>query len=114
MKAVMLAHDLILAGTNQIMIAGGMESMSNSPYLLDKARSGYRMGHGKVLDHMFMDGLEDAETGRLMGAFAFNGEGIHRFPGQLITICHVLSESAHQATGFGVFQAIHKHDGQPR
>lgn len=70
MKAVMLAHDLILAGTNQIMIAGGMESMSNSPYLLDKARSGYRMGHGQVLDHMFMDGLEDAETGRLMGSFA--------------------------------------------
>ena len=70
MKAVMLAHDLIRAGTNQIMIAGGMESMSNAPYLLDKARSGYRMGHGKVLDHMFLDGLEDAETGRLMGSFA--------------------------------------------
>ncbi|WP_211824619.1 acetyl-CoA C-acyltransferase [Kistimonas asteriae] len=70
MKAVMLAHDLIRAGTNQIMIAGGMESMSNAPYLLDKARSGYRMGHGKVMDHMFLDGLEDAETGRLMGSFA--------------------------------------------
>ncbi|OQX36216.1 MAG: acetyl-CoA acetyltransferase [Oceanospirillales bacterium LUC14_002_19_P2] len=70
MKAVMLAHDLIRAGTNQIMIAGGMESMSNPPYLLDKARNGYRMGHGKVMDHMFLDGLEDAETGRLMGSFA--------------------------------------------
>ncbi|MCK5893810.1 MAG: acetyl-CoA C-acyltransferase [Endozoicomonadaceae bacterium] len=70
MKAVMMAHDLIRAGTNQIMIAGGMESMSNAPYLLKDARSGYRMGHNKVLDHMFLDGLEDAETGRLMGSFA--------------------------------------------
>ena len=70
MKAVMLAHDLIRAGTNTAMVAGGMESMSNAPYLLDKARKGYRMGHGGVLDHMFTDGLEDAETGRLMGSFA--------------------------------------------
>ncbi len=72
MKAVMLAHDLIKAGTNTIMVAGGMESMSNAPYLLDRARSGYRMGHGQILDHMFLDGLEDAETGRLMGSFAQN------------------------------------------
>ncbi|ABC31972.1 Acetyl-CoA acetyltransferase [Hahella chejuensis KCTC 2396] len=70
MKATMLAHDLIVAGTNQVMIAGGMESMSNAPYLLPKARSGYRMGHGEVKDHMFLDGLEDAKTGRLMGSFA--------------------------------------------
>lgn len=70
MKATMLAHDLIKAGSNDIMVSGGMESMSNAPYLLDRARAGYRMGHGKVLDHMFLDGLEDAETGRLMGAFA--------------------------------------------
>ncbi|WLQ14606.1 acetyl-CoA C-acyltransferase [Hahella aquimaris] len=70
MKAAMLAHDLIVAGTNEIMIAGGMESMSNAPYLLPKARSGYRMGHGEVKDHMFLDGLEDAKTGRLMGSFA--------------------------------------------
>lgn len=70
MQAVMMAHDLIRAGTNQIMIAGGMESMSNAPYLLKNARSGYRMGHNQVLDHMFIDGLEDAETGRLMGSFA--------------------------------------------
>jgi acetyl-CoA C-acetyltransferase len=67
----MLAHDLIAAGTNDIMIAGGMESMTNAPYLLDRARGGYRMGHGKVLDHMFLDGLEDAyDKGRLMGTFA--------------------------------------------
>ena len=71
MKATMLAHDLILAGTNDIMIAGGMESMSNAPYLLPKARGGMRMGHGVVQDHMFLDGLEDAyDKGRLMGTFA--------------------------------------------
>jgi acetyl-CoA C-acetyltransferase len=71
MKAVMLAHDLIVAGSTSIAIAGGMESMSNAPYLLDRARAGYRMGHQQVLDHMFLDGLEDAyDKGRLMGAFA--------------------------------------------
>ncbi|TBU89722.1 thiolase family protein [Phytopseudomonas dryadis] len=70
MKAVMLAHDLIKAGSNQVMLAGGMESMSNAPYLLEKARGGLRMGHGEVKDHMFLDGLEDARSGRLMGSFA--------------------------------------------
>ncbi|MCB1691826.1 MAG: acetyl-CoA C-acyltransferase [Pseudomonadales bacterium] len=70
MKATMLAHDLIKAGTNRVMVCGGMESMTNSPYLLAKARSGLRMGHGEVLDSMFTDGLEDAKTGRLMGSFA--------------------------------------------
>ncbi|MBV1879894.1 MAG: acetyl-CoA C-acyltransferase [Pseudomonadales bacterium] len=70
MKATMLAHDLIKAGTNEVMVAGGMESMSNSPFLMPKARAGYRMGHAEVLDSMFADGLEDAETGRLMGSFA--------------------------------------------
>ncbi len=71
MKAAMLAHDLIAAGTNDIMVAGGMESMTNAPYLLAKARGGYRLGHGQLLDHMFYDGLEDAyEKGRLMGSFA--------------------------------------------
>lgn len=70
MKAVMLAHDALKAGTNQVMIAGGMESMSNAPYLIEKARTGLRMGHGEIKDHMFFDGLEDARTGRLMGSFA--------------------------------------------
>jgi acetyl-CoA C-acetyltransferase len=70
MKAVMLAHDLLKAGSNQVMIAGGMESMSNAPYLIEKARSGLRMGHGEIKDHMFLDGLEDARSGRLMGSFA--------------------------------------------
>lgn len=71
LKAVMMAHDQILAGTSNIMVAGGMESMSNAPYLLPKARGGMRMGHGTVIDHMFMDGLEDAyDRGKLMGVFA--------------------------------------------
>ncbi len=70
MKTVMLAHDLIKAGSANIVIAGGMESMSQAPYLLDKARGGMRMGHGKVLDHMFLDGLEEAYTGGAMGTFA--------------------------------------------
>ena len=71
MKAAMFAHDLLVAGTNDIMVAGGMESMTNAPYLLPKARAGMRMGHSVAQDHMFLDGLEDAyEKGRLMGSFA--------------------------------------------
>ncbi|KVO32187.1 acetyl-CoA acetyltransferase [Burkholderia ubonensis] len=71
MKAAMFAHDLLVAGSADVLVAGGMESMSNAPYLLPKARGGYRMGHGQVLDHMFLDGLEDAyDKGRLMGTFA--------------------------------------------
>ncbi len=70
MKAVMLAHDAILCGSVARVVAGGMESMSNAPYLLPKARGGLRLGHGEVKDHMFLDGLEDAYTGRLMGSFA--------------------------------------------
>lgn len=70
MKATMLAHDLILAGSAEIVVSGGMESMSNAPYLLAKARSGYRAGHDRLIDHMMMDGLEDAyEGGRPMGDF---------------------------------------------
>ena len=71
MKATMLAHDLIVAGSARVIVAGGMESMSNAPYLLDRARTGYRLGHGRIMDHMFLDGLEDAyDKGRLMGTFA--------------------------------------------
>ncbi len=71
MKAVMMVHDLIAAGSASVAVAGGMESMTNAPYLLDKARGGYRLGHGRVVDHMFLDGLEDAyDKGRLMGSFA--------------------------------------------
>ena len=71
MKATMLAHDLLKAGTNDVMVSGGMESMTNAPYLMPKARGGMRLGHAQVLDHMFLDGLEDAyDKGRLMGTFA--------------------------------------------
>lgn len=70
MKAVMMAFDSLKAGSNNVMIAGGMESMSNAPYVMTKARAGLRMGHGEIKDHMFLDGLEDARTGRLMGSFA--------------------------------------------
>ncbi|MEE9680947.1 acetyl-CoA C-acyltransferase [Pseudomonas moraviensis] len=71
MQTTIMAHDILLAGSADVVIAGGMESMSNSPYLLDRARAGYRMGHGRVLDSMFLDGLEDAyDKGRLMGTFA--------------------------------------------
>ncbi len=70
LKAVMLAHDLIKAGSAQVVVAGGMESMSNAPYMLPKARTGYRMGHGQVLDHMMLDGLENAYDGKAMGCFA--------------------------------------------
>ena len=70
MKAVMQAFDALKAGSNEVMVAGGMESMSNAPYIIEKARTGLRMGHGEIKDHMFFDGLEDARTGRLMGSFA--------------------------------------------
>ncbi|RUR00553.1 acetyl-CoA C-acyltransferase [Legionella septentrionalis] len=71
MKAVMMAHDAIKAGSANVILAGGMESMSNAPYLLTKARAGYRLGHGELKDHMFLDGLEDAyDRGKLMGYFA--------------------------------------------
>ncbi len=71
MKAAMFAHDLLIAGSAKVAVAGGMESMTNAPYLLPKARGGMRMGHGQVQDHMFLDGLEDAyDKGKLMGCFA--------------------------------------------
>ena len=80
MKTAMLAHDLIAAGSSEIMVAGGMESMSNAPYLLPKVREGLRMGHGQVLDHMFVDGLEDAyDKGRLMGTYAEDAAQHYQF-----------------------------------
>jgi acetyl-CoA C-acetyltransferase len=80
MKAAMLAHDSLVSLSNEIIVAGGMESMSNAPYLLPKARAGLRMGHGQVIDHMFYDGLEDAyERGRLMGTFAEECAGTYKF-----------------------------------
>lgn len=83
MQAMLLGHDALLAGSARVVVAGGMESMSNAPYLLDRARDGYRMGHGRVLDHMFLDGLEDAyEPGRLMGTFAEDCAQAHGFSRQ--------------------------------
>ena len=80
MKAAMLAHDLLSAGSMDVVVAGGMESMTNAPYLMPKARAGYRMGHQQVLDHMFYDGLEDAyDKGRLMGSFAEDCADKYRF-----------------------------------
>ena len=81
LKAVMLASDMIQAGSAEVIVAGGMESMSNAPYMLPKARGGYRMGHGQVLDHMMMDGLENAYDGQAMGCFAqatADAEGLTR------------------------------------
>ena len=83
MKATMLGHDGILAGSYGVAVVGGMESMTNAPYLLPKARGGYRLGHGQIIDHMFMDGLEDAYSaenrGRLMGTFAEDCAGNYNF-----------------------------------
>jgi len=80
MRAAMYAHDMLLAGSVEVMVAGGMESMTNAPYLLPKARGGMRLGHGEVKDHMFLDGLEDAyDKGRLMGTFAEDCAGTYKF-----------------------------------
>ncbi len=83
MKAAMVAHDLLRSGSADVVVAGGMESMSKAPYLLDRARAGYRMGHGRTLDHMFLDGLEDAyDKGRLMGTFAEDCAQAYQFTRQ--------------------------------
>jgi acetyl-CoA C-acetyltransferase len=79
MKAVMMAIDQLRAGEAQVVAAGGLESMTNAPYLLPKARSGYRMGHGELLDHMFTDGLQSPWDGQMMGAFAENTAGRYGF-----------------------------------
>jgi acetyl-CoA C-acetyltransferase len=105
MKAAMLANDLLLAGSNRVMVAGGMESMSNAPYLLPKARAGYRMGHQQALDHMFLDGLEDAyDKGRLMGSFAEDCASKYAFTRQAQDAFAVASlERAQQANREGWF-----------
>lgn len=80
LEAAILAHDMLKAGSREVVVAGGMESMTNAPYLLPKARGGLRMGHGRVMDSMFLDGLEDAyEPGRLMGSFAEAAAGHYQF-----------------------------------
>ncbi len=107
MKAVMQAREAILAGSTRIAIAGGMESMSNAPYLLDRARGGYRMGHGRVLDHMFLDGLEDAyEKGQLMGVFAEDCATAYQFTREAQDTFAIASlERAQDAIRTGAFEA---------
>ncbi|WP_019644564.1 acetyl-CoA C-acyltransferase [Novispirillum itersonii] len=107
MRAAMFAHDMLLAGSASVMVAGGMESMSNAPYLLDKARGGYRMGHGAVLDHMFLDGLEDAyDKGRLMGTFAEDTAAHYGFTREQQDAFAIASlERAQKATASGAAAA---------
>ena len=105
MKAAMFGHDLIAAGSADIVVAGGLESMSNAPYLLDKARGGYRLGNGKIYDHMFIDGLEDAyEPGKLMGAFAEDTAEHYQFTREAQDEFAITSlKRAQQATEDGSF-----------
>ncbi|PHV13221.1 acetyl-CoA C-acyltransferase [Chitinimonas sp. BJB300] len=107
MKAIMLAHDMLRAGNNTVMVAGGMESMSNAPYLLAKARGGYRLGHGELKDHMFLDGLEDAyDKGRLMGSFAEECASKYSFTREAQDEFALRSLSrAQEAIGSGKFKA---------
>ncbi|HUI22243.1 MAG TPA: acetyl-CoA C-acyltransferase [Methylocella sp.] len=106
MKAIMFAHDILRAESARIALAGGMESMSNAPYLLDRARSGYRMGHGRLLDHMFLDGLEDAYGAHLpMGAFAEDCAESFQFTRAAQDAFAVSSlERAQRAIGDGSFE----------
>lgn len=104
MKSIMLAHDAIKAGTGEIYVAGGMENMSRAPYLLPKARGGYRLGHGELKDHMFCDALEDAYNGELMGQFAdanAKAEGITRE--QMDAFALTSLERAQHAVSNGLF-----------
>lgn len=107
MKAAMFAHDMLLAGTHEVMVAGGMESMTNAPYLLLKGRGGYRMGHDKVYDHMMLDGLEDAyEPGRSMGTFGEDCAAKYRFSREAQDAFAVASVTrAKKATESGAFAA---------
>lgn len=107
MKAAMFAHDMLLAGTHEIMVAGGMESMTNAPYLLLKGRGGYRMGHDKVYDHMMLDGLEDAyEPGRAMGTFGEDCAAKYKFSREAQDAFATTSvQRAKKATESGAFAA---------
>ena len=107
MKAAMFAHDMLLAGTHEVMVAGGMESMTNAPYLLLKGRGGYRMGHDRVFDHMMLDGLEDAyEAGRSMGTFGEECAAKYKFTREAQDAFATASvERAKAATESGAFAA---------
>ena len=107
MKAAMLAHDMLLAGTHDVMVAGGMESMTNAPYLLLKGRGGYRMGHDRIFDHMMFDGLEDAyQPGRSMGTFGEDCAAKYNFSrAQQDAFATASVERARHATADGLFKA---------
>jgi acetyl-CoA C-acetyltransferase len=105
MKAAMFAHDMLLAGTHDVMVAGGMESMTNAPYLMLKGRSGYRMGHDRIFDHMMLDGLEDAyEAGRSMGTFGEDCAAKYKFTREAQDAFAIASvQRAKAATESGAF-----------
>ena len=107
MEATLLAHDLLLAGSRDVMVAGGMESMTNAPYLLQKARGGYRIGHDRLFDHMMLDGLEDAyEPGRSMGTFGEDCADKYGFNReQQDAFATVSVQRARLATESGAFKA---------
>ena len=107
MKAAMMAHDMLLAGSHEVMVAGGMESMTNAPHLLPQGRSGIRIGHGRVMDHMMLDGLEDAyEAGRSMGTFGEDCAAKYSFTRQQQDNFAVASvQRAQEATKSGAFSA---------
>lgn len=107
MKAAMLAHDLLLAGTHEVIVAGGMESMTNAPYLLQKGRGGYRMGHDRIFDHMMLDGLEDAyQPGRSMGTFGEDCAAKYQFTREAQDAFAIASvQRAQAATASGAFAA---------
>jgi acetyl-CoA C-acetyltransferase len=107
MMATMLAHDMLVAGSHEVMVAGGMESMTNAPYLLLKGRAGYRMGHDKVYDHMMLDGLEDAyQPGRSMGTFGEDCAAKYGFTREQQDAFAIASVTrAKQATDSGAFRA---------
>ena len=106
MKAAMLAHDMLLAGTHEVMVAGGMESMTNAPYLMLKGRGGYRMGHDRIFDHMMLDGLEDAyQPGRSMGTFGEDCAARYKFTREQQDAFAIASvERAKAATTSGAFK----------
>jgi acetyl-CoA C-acetyltransferase len=107
MKAAMFAHDMLLAGTHDVMVAGGMESMTNAPYLLQKGRGGYRLGHDRIFDHMMLDGLEDAyEPGRSMGTFGEDCAAKYGFTrAEQDAFATASVERAKAATASGAFAA---------
>ena len=107
MKAAMMAHDMLLAGTHDVMVAGGMESMTGAPYLLQKGRGGYRLGHDRIFDHMMLDGLEDAyEPGRSMGTFGEDCAAKYGFTrAQQDAFATTSVQRAQAATASGTFAA---------